>query len=464
MKKLFGAISLIFVFIFTGCSSNYSELIRDKEAKFYNGQYLDAARDLLPMVNKENADQLLFMMECGLMLHAGNDYDKSTQVFFKASELSEKIATRVSQQAASLFLNESVTNYKGEDFERVLIHMYLGINFLMQQNYDESRVEFKKVNNLLEAINVKGGKSYKQNIMAKYLTALSFEQIGVLANEENDIDFAYVELKQINKLDPQNMLVKYDLARIAKQYYPEDYGQWEKFLGEKPGFAEKDGELVVIFENGKGAIKASRGKLLDDVNMSTSIRLSLDSMTLNEGITVAGVMTALAVAENPIPKFQKRNNGVDHLIVNINGKKTVRSYLMEDIENTAIRNMEDDYSRLYAKVAAGIVVKTVTSLAAAKAAEELAKQSSNTSSYAGLIGAVTGSIVGVGFASQIKPDLRCWHTLPSNLQLAKCSLPKGSYSIEIKYVDSNGAILATENRNIDIAEKKKSFINLRTFY
>ncbi|RPI95116.1 MAG: hypothetical protein EHM32_06015, partial [Spirochaetales bacterium] len=132
-----------------GCAGSYVQVMKDSEKMFYHGEYKEAARKLLPAVNKSGKDQLLFMMETGLMLHAAGDFQNSNKVLLEAAKLADRIALSVSKEAASLFINETVTNYRGEDFERVLIHMYLGINFLMLKDADSARVEFKKVNDLL---------------------------------------------------------------------------------------------------------------------------------------------------------------------------------------------------------------------------------------------------------------------------------------------------------------------------
>ncbi|HEY1406440.1 MAG TPA: hypothetical protein VF857_07525, partial [Spirochaetota bacterium] len=199
------------------CTADYTKQVQDSERLFYTGKYLEAARGLLPAVNREDKDQLLFMMECGLMLHAGGDFEKSNQVLLKAGELADKIAISVSKEAASLFINDTVTNYRGEDFEIVLIHMYLGINFMMLQKPDEARVEFKKVDNLLRGIREEGGAKYKMNLMAKYLYGIAFEQSAAASKDDNDYNDAYVEYKQINQLEPGFADVKVDLLRMAKK-------------------------------------------------------------------------------------------------------------------------------------------------------------------------------------------------------------------------------------------------------
>ncbi len=81
------------VFSITACTTNYNTLIKDSEAEFYKNNYMDAAKKLLPYVNKEDNNQLLFMMECGLMLHAAGEYEKSNTILIDAGKLADRIAT-----------------------------------------------------------------------------------------------------------------------------------------------------------------------------------------------------------------------------------------------------------------------------------------------------------------------------------------------------------------------------------
>jgi hypothetical protein len=448
------------------CTANYNVQMQESEKQFYAGNYLEAARTLLPYVNKNDSDQLLFMMEAGLMLHAGGDFKKSNDVLLAASDLSEKIAISVSKTAASLFLNDTVTNYRGEDFERVLIHMYLGINFLMLEKPDEARVEFKKVDIVLRSIKESGGGAYKQNLMAKYLYAVAFELSAVAMKDDNDYNDAYVEYKQIFEKDPGFESVKTDLLRMAKTIGDtEDYQKWRGRFGALDASIPKDaGELILIYQAGQGATKQSRGKLMADVQMKSAVQTSIRGMSLAQGVTMAGIVAALALADNPIPKFVKRSNKGRYATFSADGIGTHSTYMLEDIENTAVKNMEDQYGSMYLKVAAGVAVKAAAAVASGLIAQKIAESAGgNFKKFSGLIGAAAGAGVGAGLASQIKPDLRCWHSLPANLQIKRIFLKPGSYDIALSAVGNEGTV-DQKTVKVDIAPGKKTLINYRTLF
>ncbi len=465
-RNIKAACSVCALFFLVLCSANYNEMIRTAEATFYSGKYLEAARSMLPQINAGGKDQLLFMMEAGLMLHAGGDFKKSTDVFTQAAKLADEIAISISKGAAALLLNETQTNYRGEDHERVLIHMYLGLGRMLLNKNEEARVDFKKVNDLLRALVQTGGGAYKQNKMAKYLTAIAFENTADLENDDSDREFAYVEYKQILSLDARLPIVYQDLQRMAKHYGDTELlGQYRRYNPNFLNTIPKDaGELVVVFESGKGPIKVSRGPLMSEQSMANGIRVAINGLRGAEAASAAAIMVSLNKAENPIPKFQKRENRVSHLEIVVNGMNVGRTYLLEDVEDTAVKNLEDQYARMVTKVAAGIVTKAAVSIAAGLAAKKLAEQSDRTKAFAGIIGAVAGAGTGAALISQIKPDLRCWHTLPANFQLGRVFLPPGEHDVNINLVGRGGGIVTTLSRKVNVEKGKRQLFSLRTVF
>jgi uncharacterized protein len=465
-KKIVPAILVALVTL--ACTADYTKQIKDSEQLFYKGKYLEAAKMLLPYVNKENEDQLVFMMEAGLMLHAGGDFKTSNSVFLPAGKIADNIATRVSQQIGSLFLNDTVTNYKGEDFEVVLLHYYLGLNFMMMGDSENARVEFNKIDVLLRSMKETGAGLYKQNLMAKYLYGIAYETSAVTMKDDNDYNDAYIEYKQIYEKMPSFDDVKVDLLRMSKKIGDtDDYNKWRAKFGPLDAKIPADaGEFILFYQSGQGAVKASRGKIIgvgSEVRMSNSINLSVNGLSMAQGVTIASIMTVLALAENPIPKFQKRSNKITRLAVSANGSERVMTNMLEDVENTAVKNMEEQYGAMVGKVAAGLVTKIAASITAAFLAKEAAKKLGG-SKYGGLIGAVVGAGTGAILGSNIKPDLRCWHTLPANFQVRRLFLKPGEYDMKIDLLAADGSTVETRTEKVVISAGKKTLLNYRTLY
>jgi hypothetical protein len=246
----------------------------------------------------------------------------------------------------------------------------------------------------------------------------------------------------------------------------EDYQKWSKKFGALDTKIPSDaGEFVFMYQAGLGAIKKSRGKLMADMQMSIAINNGARSMPLQEGVTVAGIIASLALAENPIPKWEKRSNRVARIALTVKGADKSLTYPLEDIENTAVKNMDDQYGTLVGKAAGSIITKVAISLAAAYAAEKTAKAvGGKVGKLSGIIGALTGAATGAGLAANIKPDLRCWHSLPANYQIKRLFLAPGSYDVDLTYIDSRGAVIENRTEKVTIATGKKTLLNYRTLF
>lgn len=473
-NRIFISAMILIAIISFSCKSNYNARMRVAEEKFYiQNNSLEAARGVIPNINSGGTDELLFMMEAGLMLHAGEEYEKSTDVLLKAAKIMDNMPIVVRQQATSLLLNDTYTNYRGEDFERVLIHMYLGMNYLFLKKPDEAQVEFRKVVNELQRIKSETGVDYKQNIMAKYLTGIAFEIAAELSTDEKDryadYGFAIVEYRQINNLNPGLGFIKDDIQRVTT-------------LMEESKKNKSMGQIVMIYQAGRSPYKVSRGKLLSDKKMQNLLTSEIDmAMSLNQaelGLTAAALTASLNRAENPYPKFDRRSNLIKKLRIKTS-KKTFDTIVLENIADTSIKNLDDNYDFYRQKIAAGIATKVVASIVATYAAKQaskiagqllqsmggnFAKVGDVMSSGNELIGAAAGVGTAAALISQIKPDLRCWHSLPANFQIARAFLPAGEYEIQIEFIDNNNKVRSVEKEKIIVKQGNTTLLNYRTLY
>ena len=261
---------------------------------------------------------------------------------------------------------------------------------------------------------------------------------------EEDREYAAVEYRQILQLKPELSMTKNDLTYLQS---PKN---------------SQSGELVIIFQSGRTPVKVSRGKLLDDSGMKASVAVAISMRNLAAGVTAAAVMASLAAAENPIPRFKIQSNKTKFVKVTVLSQQ-VATEMLENIEYTAMKNLEDDYGRLRAKVAASIVTKTIVSIAAGIVAQEVTRKLSGGNKLLSLgAGLLVGAGTGAALFATMRPDLRCWHFLPATLQLARMRLMPGKYTAKVQYIGFNGAVLDTKYLNLEIRKKDKYFMNLRT--
>ncbi|MEI9808407.1 MAG: hypothetical protein WDO16_11355 [Bacteroidota bacterium] len=89
------------------------------------GNYESAAKALdNNKLLKKNRNRLLYLLERGKVCHLLQQYDSSNRYFNEADQLMEDTRTSVKDIALGTLLNPMMQTYKGEDFEKYLVHYY----------------------------------------------------------------------------------------------------------------------------------------------------------------------------------------------------------------------------------------------------------------------------------------------------------------------------------------------------
>jgi|JI9StandDraft_2_1071091.scaffolds.fasta_scaffold04125_2 hypothetical protein len=468
--------SFLFLFVlFSYCATNYIEKISKAENAFYAEDYDTAIPSVRELAKEASAkDELLYLMEAGTIFHTKGDYATSNKVFKDAEAIADQIQTSMTKEGLAFLLSDNESNFKGESFERVLIKLYMAINYLMIGEVDSAKRYFKKVDFELRDMKTTDSK-YKQNAFARYIDAVVSEQL----NSYND---ARVSYKNIMDIAPDNkdiladryvLAVKEkdtrDQAKYAEgQNYLKAYNKNLQPIAYNPNLAE----VLIINQAGKTATKESKGKLINEPVIQQALYKAVEVAMRNmdtKGASVTTVMAMISNAENPIPEYKKRDeqkaNPID---IYANGIKLTNTKVYNDYSETAIANFNENYTSLVTKNVASIATKVaaagVAAYAASKAAEQQAKEKGGESggSIVGLIvGIAAGAIAGAGVSATIKPDLRCWRTLPSNFQVRRIFLEPGTYDFEFKS-NTSRAMGGKNFSKISVDSGKLVVINFRS--
>src|SRR5262245_35225402 len=127
MSSRIGARVAAFVLVAAVATACASARMSDREADnlFRSGNYDGAAEHLRKGLEKEGEsgkDSLLYLLDLGLSLHSAGKYDESNKVLLKADRIADiKDYTSLAAEAGTLITSENTKDYKGEDFEKVLI-------------------------------------------------------------------------------------------------------------------------------------------------------------------------------------------------------------------------------------------------------------------------------------------------------------------------------------------------------
>lgn len=331
---------------------------------------------------EEGADQLLYLYERAMARHNLGNYEGSIKDLLLADKLSEiKDYTSIAEEAAAIITTEQIKQYRGEEFETVLISTYLALNYALEGKLEDAIVECRRVNRKLELLRSEAKRTYNLNAFAQYLS-------GVLYEKEGNWNSAYVDYKKTWDLKSEFSPLRLDLLRGAiKNQSESERDRWRRYLKASPEeFKEatkslkEKASLIVIYQNGHAPEKIQSPKWAE------------------------------------LPEYSKRYNKFIYADVFINGQVAGKTELLYDIEDVAIKNLKEKYAALIAKRTAGVAAKVLIG-------EQVKKQTGSNEA---------GTLVQLGLLMLSKPDLRAWMTLPQNLQALRLNLPPGEYEVSLR--------------------------------
>jgi hypothetical protein len=399
------AVLLISIFLIaTGCTS---APIRKARNEFYGGSP-EKASEILDKVKKiSKRDRLLFLMEKGLILHHQGLYEKSTSVLLEASGLIEKQEIiNVGRQAGSLVTTEWLTEYKGEYSERLWVHTYLMINFLLLHNYEDALVEAKQALQVFE----KHPEALSDDFFTRGLIALCFENLGL----NND---AFIEYRKLAELMDDPGPVAGKLYQLGTELgFDEEVEQYKEYIHvEDPEKVNKSpyAELVLFISQGRAPVK-----IPGNIVIPPSIRFSF-------------------------PRYED----------------TESSFLNEAIINTSAGSPGDSISTDVGKVIrasfkkrAAMIIAKETARAAAK--EAIAQKAGNEHDVVAEI-----ALRAIFFLLE-EPDTRSWQTLPAGLEMIRLPLEQADQNMTISIGEENRTITLTEK---EISSGRRIYRSIRVY-
>ena len=80
------------------------------------------------------------MLDKGMVLRMKRDFAGANQALEEAkSEMERLYAASVSENALSFIVNDATVSYAGDDYEQVLVHLYMALNYLELGQPEEAR-------------------------------------------------------------------------------------------------------------------------------------------------------------------------------------------------------------------------------------------------------------------------------------------------------------------------------------
>ena len=417
--------------VLTGCAT-YSDSFGVIERDLSIQRYDDALAEIEKQ-SQSNKDKVLYLLNKGMILRMKRDYGASNQTFEAAkTEMERLYAASVSENALSFVVNDSTVSYAGDDYEQVLVHLYMALNYLQLGQSDDARVEALQVDLKLREIAEKiPESSYTEDALSRYLAGMIYEERREWSDAMISYRKAYEAYKKYQKNYglPMPDMLKHDLLRLAKRVgLTDELRQYQQEFGIDPSAnddpaADTDGELVFVLNNGLAPIKKEK-----IINATAPVAVSVGTSDSGKPAPPPVVVTIA------VPYYVSRPDMVVSARVTVSGKQ-VKTENMENIDAIARASLDARMPAIMARSIARAVAK-----AEIQKSVDRAGSNRDNDAAAALLGSF---IVRVAAIATERADTRSWLTLPANVQIAKLALPPGDYTVKVDLMNTGGSVVST---------------------
>lgn len=356
-------------------------------------------------------NELLYLLDKGMVLHLAGRYEDSIDAFAKAKQKFDELYTQsLSKIAASLVTNDYVKAYRGEDFERVLINVFQALNYLALGNIPEALVEARDVDSRLHAINAQYPSEqknvYRQDAFVRMFMGILYEALET-PGHLNDAFISYEKAMAAYESDYQ-----YNYHLSAPMVLKENIQSVAEFMGkqEQDRLRQKfpDVTFPSLKERGqKAEVYLILYQGLSPVKFETSVFLPLPG----------GSFTSFAFPEYRQRIYPQRQ-GVFCAQDSERKEFCASTELAENIGGIARKNLENRKARIIAKS----LLRSGGRYLLIKSQEQRIRDKHGDEAAAWF--RFVADLFGIYLE---RADLRSWQTLPDTISVSRLSLNSGTY-------------------------------------
>ena len=435
----------LMLFLF-GCAS-YNDRITPYYKNISTGNYKEAQIELdkNSLIQKPR-NKLLFLMEKGRISHLLGEYENSNRYFNEADQMLEIGLTGTLDATVGVLVNPMTQRYKGEDFEKFMIHYYKALNYLYLHNTEEAVVEARRIT--LQA--QEQGDKFNNKDKRYAQDAFSLTLQGMIYESNNDVNNAFISYRnavEIYQKSPDKTYygtqmplgLQKDVIRTAYlNGFTSEAIQFESAFGikYKPEKAPEGGELIFFWENGLAPVKQQEdlfftltrgdGGNLFFSNVAGGLLIPFIYSGDRDKLNIDAVESLRAA----FPKYVAQPSYYSSAVIK-STQGDVPLEKTEDINELAFRTLQQRTLKELSKVLSRLAVKKIAEYALRESAKR-DNQKNNT------------LLEGLGYGMQLysllseKADTRNWQSLPGSISYARIPLKIGENEVTLMLKSAQG--------------------------
>ena len=137
---------------FAGCQSSYRKTVDELAKNVAVGNYDKAANeasDAAERAKDDEIDRVAYLLEAGRCRQLAGDIEGSTEWYLMASDTvrpyyDELAEAKVTEGAATTIVNQTVSEYRGTNPERIMLETMLAVNALVGGDWDSARISINR--------------------------------------------------------------------------------------------------------------------------------------------------------------------------------------------------------------------------------------------------------------------------------------------------------------------------------
>jgi hypothetical protein len=302
----------------------------------------------------------------------------------------------ISEKTISMWTDDTARSYAGEDYEKILIRVYLALANLMHDGGDAESYTLQIQDKHDAVMQRLWGDAPADSRTNKFCgLPIGFYLRGMLREQTHmDYDDALRSYTKVAELLPTCDLIRWDIQRVTQGVHSQ------------PGC----GVIYVFAMVGRGPQK------VESVEQPTSDALLIADRIIS---AVGPYKLPPTIAPIKVPKVVVPQSDIDAVEVSVNRQPIGSTVSIADIDQLALETSQAARTQLVARAVARRVIKKAT-VAAVKQ-----QTSSNSLTSLGLDAA------GVAWEALENADTRCWGLLPRNIQVLRIEVPAGEHTISL---------------------------------
>ncbi|MFO7653708.1 MAG: hypothetical protein R6X25_07765 [Candidatus Krumholzibacteriia bacterium] len=457
----------------SGCAT-YTARMADLRPELAAGDFEGALATLED--RQGGKEMLLYWLERGLVLHYADRWQESNEAFAAAERTGEELYSRsLSEAALSLVTSDESISYRARPFEMAMIPYYRAMNYVYLGERESALVEARKASLLmaryvdasvqgLDGEAVDALERTRNDPFLLYLSGMLYDWDGEL----NDAFIAYRNAAAAYAAGAELLSVEIpptlatDLDRTAARLgFAADLEQIRAAHPEVFAAAARDpaaaawpaghGQVVLLLETSYVPQKTQtrvdvpifKGEAYGDTDRRAA-EMAAGLHDMRGYVKGRDVAYWLAIT---LPELPQQAG-------DIHGARVSATAAGAHVRTCRAANLEAMTRITFAAEYGKVLVKTIArGLTKYLATRQVARSESWLGTVVNIVGAATE-----------RADTRAWLTLPRTIDIARLTLPAGSYDLEVELVDAAGRSLGRHTvPDVRVRAGDWTFLNHRVF-